>query len=558
MSYTHFTSDGSDGATAKHSHSALIVARLLEFFDHRAAWTRALWQVGTVLGLEEVVEYGEAVETGRHSTPEGMKYVCESMRARCAIDPGLGSQAIVDELRSRLDGKQPAAPHSRAALEHIADRSRDGYLLRWARALEADERERPGVEFTARSIAAHMLDEGFSGDHLHGWLLSEAVDADPQPSLPDLLDDAHAMLKRGESVYEVLVPLADNPRGAPTSDRIQGPTKLGSFIYLDQQQTLTWLGDRAGRLSRRPAGALLMHVDALDPWAAVERASEIVARVAARLAVSSARTSALHTTGGAWVAGKADRLLLVETRRQVRIPSLENHDLVYDVTSYEESGLLDDALELLASLEHGATGAAITGGWAAIEGLLVRPREKAVTAADRLADIVACAVPVVELRHLARMHQVNGSDQMATHIADAESGSTRAAIAGRAIATGGSLAVRRASDVAAHDRLQAMFADPSGALERVRRYIAETFRRLYNQRNLLMHAGSFRSVALRATLRTAPALAGAGIDRVVNEQALGRSRATHEGAALALHARAATELKLLGSRDARGLWELLD
>jgi hypothetical protein len=97
-----------------------------------------------------------------------------------------------------------------------------------------------------------------------------------------------------------------------------------------------------------------------------------------------------------------------------------------------------------------------------------------------------------------------------------------------------------------------MIAAPEVKLPNVRRYVAETFRRLYTQRNLIMHGGSFRSVTLRATLRTAPKLVAAGIDRVLDAR-LNEARTTP----LALAARAQAELSLLGTPAARELCDLL-
>lgn len=98
-----------------------------------------------------------------------------------------------------------------------------------------------------------------------------------------------------------------------------------------------------------------------------------------------------------------------------------------------------------------------------------------------------------------------------------------------------------------------LIRNPRGDLGRIRGYIQDTFRRLYNQRNLVMHGGTFRSIALRATLRTAPPLVGAGLDRIVRAQLGSDRRLT----ALQLSARAETELDLVGSDGEAWLVDLL-
>ncbi|MCC8598123.1 hypothetical protein LN475_15930, partial [Xanthomonas vesicatoria] len=45
---------------------------------------------------------------------------------------------------------------------------------------------------------------------------------------------------------------------------------------------------------------------------------------------------------------------------------------------------------------------------------------------------------------------------------------------------------------------------------------ADSFHRLYRQRNLILHGGRLDSVALTASLRTVAKLAGAGMDRITH------------------------------------------
>ena len=45
----------------------LITARLIELVDHRTPWHRSLWQVGSLLCLQEVLEYAEGVRVSMAS-----------------------------------------------------------------------------------------------------------------------------------------------------------------------------------------------------------------------------------------------------------------------------------------------------------------------------------------------------------------------------------------------------------------------------------------------------------------------------------------------------------
>ncbi len=99
-----------------------------------------------------------------------------------------------------------------------------------------------------------------------------------------------------------------------------------------------------------------------------------------------------------------------------------------------------------------------------------------------------------------------------------------------------------------------MIADPAGELGRIHNYVTESLRRLYNQRNMISHSGSFRSIALSATSRTAFTLVGAGLDRIVHAQL----ESGGELSPLGLVARAETELRLVGTDGGRNLSSLLD
>ena len=54
-------------------------------------------------------------------------------------------------------------------------------------------------------------------------------------------------------------------------------------------------------------------------------------------------------------------------------------------------------------------------------------------------------------------------------------------------------------------------ADPNSFLRDVESHVTVGFRRLYRQRNLVIHWGKTDAVALNATLRTAAPLVGAGM-----------------------------------------------
>lgn len=142
-------------------------------------------------------------------------------------------------------------------------------------------------------------------------------------------------------------------------------------------------------------------------------------------------------------------------------------------------------------------------------------------------------------------------DGLATNLQGCQNSYQRARVLEETLRSGGALVLDRASDRAGVARVSQILGDPPGVLSRVESYLATSFRRLYNQRNMIMHMGWLKSCVLDATLRSAPALVGAAMDRIAYGLLVTRTPA------LALAARAENELRLLGTNDGRWLVDLL-
>ncbi len=200
-------------------------------------------------------------------------------------------------------------------------------------------------------------------------------------------------------------------------------------------------------------------------------------------------------------------------------------------------------------------GAAVTGGWAAIEALLIRPGEgKHYVAADRLASLIACSLPRAELTPLAYTHMKQASDTLAVELNSSHTNFNRVKLVEDHLRTHNLLTLTDGSDIAAQDRLLAIIGDPATELARIKTYVTESLRRLYNQRNTVTHSGSLQSKALSATARTALSLVGAGLDRIVHAQL----ESAGQLAPLGLVARAENELGLVGTPSGRSLSSLLE
>jgi hypothetical protein len=174
-------------------------------------------------------------------------------------------------------------------------------------------------------------------------------------------------------------------------------------------------------------------------------------------------------------------------------------------------------------------------------------------AADRAAALVAAGWPRAELTALSYRREVASSHPRLRRELSAVGGENRARVEVmvRWLRAGEAFPDVTPADRAALDRMTELVSSPYKTLGRVNGYLRGALRRLYRQRNIVLHGGSTRSVALRASLRTAGPLVGAALDRIAH------GYTTTEVSPLDLSARAQLALKLAEDPDGWPLHELL-
>jgi hypothetical protein len=214
-------------------------------------------------------------------------------------------------------------------------------------------------------------------------------------------------------------------------------------------------------------------------------------------------------------AGGPHRRMRLRRRRGLEIPVLLRRD--EPITS-PVAPRIDSSLELLGPLDHGPPATASAGGWAAVETLLSAPGDRGnVSAADRLAALVACSFPRAELAQLALRFIDRDSDTnpaLADDLADADTNTARAKRLAVHLRTG-ELTMSDPSDAAAYQRMKALVIQPRTQLRDIESHLQRSLRRLYRVRNLVLHGAATDSLTLAAGLRAAAPLVGAGIDRLV-------------------------------------------
>ena len=360
--------------------------------------------------------------------------------------------------------------------------------------------------------------------------------------MADLLNGACALAEQADQEFEVLIPFLSVP------DHVHLASHLDE--WLNPSQTAAWFNDSGFHGPPRHNGAFLFRFTAKDPVAAARRAGAMVRRLEARR--SYARGSAyaagrnrLQAVGQVWIKHQANPLRLTPPNRGVSVLSLVSEKTMYSVN---QSDRLDEALELAAPLNDGSASTAAAGGWAAVESLLYHPGDELDVAegravvADRLAAIVVCSWPRAELTTLSYRHEPEAPDTLSRRLGCCNTNMERSRVVADALSEGddASLVLKSPHELAAAERMKSVLKNPHVQLNDVRRMLSGVFRRLYRQRNIVVHGGSTETIALDSALRTTAPLIGAALDRLVHAQLIDNENP------LTLAARAENSLALVG------------
>ncbi|MFI6494587.1 integrase [Streptomyces sp. NPDC050564] len=493
-----------------------VLARLADYFtDEGTPWPRRLWDIGSVLALEELWEasYWQAHNV---LSPPACDWQRKELSALIGPDRGLGDRDLRKELTALLEQPLWDPSPERRRLKEIIGHARVGYLERWAAAVNVEEGKRVKPERFSRTVAAHLLDLGYSSSYLGNW--ARRLDRD-QATTSDIAESAAALAQAPGRPYEVLVALAKVPRR-----ELAEPLEH----WLPKGKVVAWLREHGhGTAGFRSGGGFVYQLSARDPYGAAEQARRLLDRMTARSEFLRASRGGVVPLPHIWIAGHSAPVPLGPPTRGADVLSLVHEKHLYKVDS--RRGRIDDALELAAVINRGALAPAVAGGWAAVESLLVhaddpkgdRERGKAV-AADRMAAIIACSWPRAELTTLAHRHRPRRPDELTRALQGCNSNRERARLVAGALHAGGvdalalSKASTRYSDQSAAGRMAALIAEPRRQLAEVNKAFRVALRRLYRTRNIVLHGGATSGVALEASLRTAAPLIGAGLDRIVH------------------------------------------
>jgi len=511
-------------------------------------WPRRLWDGGSLLALEELWEAG-AWQTRRVLSPAACDWLRNELRKVIGPDVGLGDRDLRREITTLLSAPLPDPSPARRRLREVISHARGGYMDRWAAAAAKPEQDRPKPERLARTVAAHLLDIGYSPTHLSRWIGELDL-----ATTTEVLEGAAGLDQAPMTTFEVLVVLL----AVPHRDLAEGLDR-----WLPKGEVIKWLMKRGHSTSGlRPGGGFLYQVKARDPYAAADEARQLIDRMTARSSFLRRSRDGIRPAEFIWVDGHPDPINIESPARGADILALVYEGHLYRV--HGERSRIDDALELAAPVNRGALGPALAGAWAAVESLLSHPddppeeeRSGKAIAADRLAAVIACSWPRAELTALAHRHKPAAPDALTTRLEGCRTNRDRARVIAEVLVSRTAVldlsqSKSEHSHKAAIERMTQLLADPQRQLADVVNAFKIALRRLYRSRNIVLHGASTQGVALRAALRTAVPLVGAGLDRLTHA-------ALVEGLdPLDLAARAEIALRLVDGETGLSVVDLLE
>jgi len=285
-----------------------------------------------VLSLHELLEASEAFRMSVLSK-EALNFVSESVAKLAPLDPGVGGSQRLKALQTALRPEMRYDGLDFLTVRHLAREIGDSYLPGWGKAI-SELNHRPKPERVARSIAAHLLDLGFSADYLHRWWRYRLVYEAGERPLAEIVFEAHELARKPSRSYEVLVAFESIPK-----------TKSGfPKDWLDAPSVSQWLRERGFETTGvRQRGGLVFPVEARDGRAAADSVAEIIDNLAARASIAT--SGVFQYTPRAWVSGEKAPHDLRERRRGVLVRALYREDVIY---SKGTPSPVDAAFELLA------------------------------------------------------------------------------------------------------------------------------------------------------------------------------------------------------------------
>ena len=256
---------------APNQYDRHVLARLVDFFTlDNLPWPRRLWDVGSLLALEELYEAGSWARQ-RVLSPAAVDWQRCELLSVIGPDIGLGSKDLRRELTNLLKGSLPDPSPARRRLRELTEHTRPGYMQRWADAAALPQGQCPSAERLARTVAAHLLDLGYEAEYLQRWARELSRSG---ASAVDVLNSAVDLDGRTLSEFTVLAVLLQTPEQRLAEEQAG---------WLSAHDVIEWMTERGhSTVGLRLGGGLTFRLTAWDPYGAAAQVRQLLERLVAR------------------------------------------------------------------------------------------------------------------------------------------------------------------------------------------------------------------------------------------------------------------------------------
>ncbi len=473
--------------------------------------------------LEELLEGAGAVADNVLAAPSLLP-VQDRLHSWVLEDPGLGTLSRRGAIKLFLPKKnRPFLPggYEWGALRALVPEIRREYLQNWvnefsdpnyaawrplSRNLGSGGGSDSGCvapETAAARIAAFLLDEGISSTWVANWLSYQQKYESQLLTLAELIERLRDHYANSRTFAELLVVVKSRialPRPAPDP-------------WLNKPQAEQWLNRHGVSLDglRVEAGLRLLRAH-WDIYAFLAEARDVVNRMAARHSLAFDRHLEVHQE--VWIKGvERKKLYLPEGRVSRVVKSIATRDRLFELEL--ESQDLDNAVQILSAADLGSKPTAITSLWATLEALFVRSGDRGynVVAAKRAAFIATAALIRFELLLAMIEHRKHGQDALAGQLRNVPADVGPGILFEEALRNGNPPTAKRPLQIMASERLTGWLNAPARLLA-IRAEVEDSLKRLYRQRNLVLHGGVYQSPGLEPTLRSASVIVSAVVDQI--------------------------------------------
>lgn len=482
----------------------MLAVRMLEQTAPWTPWDRRVWNSGTILTLQELVEASRWCSQGVLSDTS-VNWLRTDVRKELGQDSGLNFADTRRQIEEITKKNIKYSSSERRQLEAITEFAADNYLDGWKNIFTQGSFN---LERASRYISSYMLDSGFHPEHLR------KIYSDHKNS-------------NNIDLIEVLKNTSELP-----SENFTGIVLLKSVPEKRlMEQNASWVAPREvsdfmRKIEKDPprdqAGALRFEVESRDIYSAANLVREKLERLVSRTRFlrTHDRLSYIPTF---WIED-GRQISLGPRGSSISAMSLAKSGMLYEGTlAGDVQGKIDDAFELASHLISSPPPVAVSNAWAAIESLLIDPGESdrdaggRVVVADRAATILTAAWPRAELTRLSYKLVKYTHLDLVVRAKLEKAGDDN--ISRCKILLKHWDNVKTISDIAPDEagaikRVDELRSNPKQVLTRVHRYMTGSLRRLYRHRNLVMHGGELKPIALASTTRTTGPLVGALLDRL--------------------------------------------